>query len=322
MVKILNIVNGDMAITILKKAHINGDFLPWNDFLHEGPVPKTSSIHQLSEVRIQYINQQGFGVLEQIQEDFYKRDGMLNAYHKYEKIILWFEPDLYDQLQLLQVLSWFKINNREKIKLSLISIEEYLGECSIEEIIKLLRYEEDVTQKHLNVAHKAWLAFQESTPKAWFKLLNIDTSPLPFLKYSIQRMLEEFPNNKNGLSRSAHQALLTISKGTTQPRGIFNQCQNYEKYKFMGDILFWKILDEFIENKIIYSQKNGQILTITKLGERLLNGKIYYFHIKPINRWIGGTQLTNDNLWCWNIKRKSIEKYYYSSTLSSLLPFG
>jgi hypothetical protein len=322
MVKILNIVNGDMAIEIMRKAHINGDFLPWYDFLHEGPVPKTLSIHQLSQIRANFISQQGFGFIEQLEQDFQQRDKKLESYHKYKKIILWFEHDLYDQLQLIQVLSWFFINNIENIKLSLVSTHHYIGECSKEEIIKLLNYEQEITQEHLKLADKAWSAFQEPTPVAWFNLLKTDTETLPFLENTIKRMLEEFPNTRNGLSRSAHQALLTISKGIENPREIFNRCQNYEKQKFMGDIIFWKILDEFVENKIISSQKNGQILKITELGQNLLNGKINYLHIKPINRWIGGTKLTNDAVWCWNIKKRVINKYYYSQALSSLLLFN
>ena len=322
MVKILNIVNGDMAIEIMKKAHINGNFLPWRDFLHEGPVPKSSSIYQLSKIRAKFMYKQGLGFLEQLQEDFYQRDNILENYHKYEKIILWFEPDLYDQLQLIQVLAWFEKNNIENIKLSLISIHNYLGECSKNEIIKLLQYETSITKEHLIVAQKAWFAFQEPHPLAWFRLLDEDTKILPFLEDAIRRMLEEFPNTKNGLSRSAHQALLTISKGIENPREIFNRCQSYEKYTFMGDIIFWKILDEFIENRVISSQKNGQILNITERGKKLLSGKINYLHIKPINRWIGGTELTNDKVWCWNIKKRTINKYYYSYSLSSLLVFN
>jgi hypothetical protein len=89
----------------------------------------------------------------------------------------------------------------------------------------------------------------------------------------------------------------------------------------MGDIIFWKILDEFIEKRLICSQKNGQILNLTELGQNVLNGTINYLQIKPINRWIGGIKLTNDSVWCWNIKKRTIHKYYYSHTLSSLLPF-
>jgi hypothetical protein len=321
MFKVLNIVNGDVTIEIMKKAHINGHFLPWRDFLHEGPVPQTVSIDKLSEVRANFIHEQGFGSLEKIEKEFQERDEVLKNYHRYQKIILWFEHDLYDQLQLLQVLSWFKSNNIEKVTLNLICTENYLGESSPSEITKLLGYEEMISKEHLELAQKAWFAFTEPNPKAWFRLLDEDLHLFPFLKDTILRILEEYPNTRNGLSRSAHQALLSISRGIENPKEVFKNCQSYEKRKFMGDIIFWKILDEFIKNKLIYSQKNGQILQITPLGQQILNGEINYLHIQNIQRWIGGTELRNDNVWCWNIKKKTINKYYYSKVLSSLLRF-
>ena len=321
MLKVLNIVNGDVTVEIIKKAHINGDFLPWRDFLHEGAVPQSISIDKLSEIRANFIHEQGFGSLEKIEKEFQERDEILKNYHKYQKIILWFEHDLYDQLQILQILSWFKSNNIENIKLSLICTDNYLGECSPDEITKLLGYEETISKEHLELAQKAWFAFTAPTPVAWFKLLDEELHLFPFLKDAITRMLEEYPNTRNGLSRSAHQALLTISRGVENPKEIFQNCQNYEKQKFMGDVIFWKILDEFIENRVIYSQRNGQILQITVLGKQVLNGELNYLHIKDIERWIGGTKLSNDKVWCWNIKKKTIHKYYYSKVLSSLLIF-
>ena len=321
MLKVLNIVNGDVTVEIIKKAHINGDFLPWRDFLHEGPVPQSVSIDKLSEIRANFIHKQGFGSLEKIEKEFQERDEVIKNYHKYQKIILWFEHDLYDQLQLLQVLSWFQSNNIDNIKLSLICTDNYLGECSPNKIRKLLGCEENIGKEHLELAQKAWFAFTQTNPTAWFKLLDDDLHLFPFLKDAVIRMLEEYPNTRNGLSRSAHQALLAISRGIKNPKEIFQNCQNYEKQKFMGDVIFWKILDEFIENKLIYSQNNGQILQITPLGQKVLNGKINYLHIKATERWIGGTQLSNDKAWCWNIKKRTINKYYYSKALSALLIF-
>ncbi|SFV59361.1 hypothetical protein MNB_SV-13-185 [hydrothermal vent metagenome] len=322
MLKILNIVNGDVTIEIIKKADINGDFLPWRDFLHEGPVLQMVSIKQLSKIRAFFIHQQGFGSLEEIEKEFQERDKKLKDYHKYKKIILWFEHDLYDQLQMLQILSWFQSNNIGNIKLNLISTDRYFIESSSHEIRELLNYEEKISKEHLELAQKAWLAFTASNPLAWFKLLDEDLHLFPFLKDTIIRMLEEYPNTRNGLSKSEHQALLTISKGIRNPNEIFQNCQKSEKRKFMGKIIFWKILDDFIENRLIYSQKNGQILQITKQGQQVLKGEINYLHIKPIKRWIGGTKLTNDNVWCWNIKEQTINKYYYSKALSSLLLFN
>jgi len=319
MLKILNIVNGDVAIDIMKKGNINGHFLPWRDFLHEGPVPQKDDISQLSTIRASFIHQQGFGKLQELEEDFQARDQVLKHYHKYHKIILWFEHDLYDQLQLIQILAWFEKNAKESVKLTLISTEQYIGECSIQDISKLLYYEKTITKEHLELAKKAWFAFSSPAPLKWFDLLKIDLSLMPFLKKSVQRMLEEYPNSKNGLSRSEHQALLVISKGVNNPKEIFREAQNYEKEKFMGDIIFWKILDNFIEYKLIYSQKNGQILEITEFGEKILEGELHWLQLKDIDRWIGGVHLEKNNLWCWDIQKQHINKYYYSQALKSLL---
>ena len=319
MFKILNIVNGDVATRMMKKANIHGDFLPWRDFLHEGPVPKHFSISKLSKLRVNFIHEQGFGSIEKLEEEFNSRDDKLKSYHKYNKIILWFEHDLYDQLQLIQVLAWFHKNNKEKITITFICTDSYLGECSTQEIPKLLRYEHPITTAHLELATRAWSAFIEPTPLLWFKLFQEKMTLLPFLKDSVKRLLEEYPNTRNGLSRSAHQALLVISRGVENPKEIFEQCQKYEKQKFMGNIIFWKILDELIKHELVLSKENGRTLQITILGQKVLNGEINWLYIKPIERWIGGVNLTKDNLWCWDIKKKTIKQYYYSVALSSLL---
>lgn len=48
-----------------------------------------------------------------------------------------------------------------------------------------------------------WQAFRSTSPKKWHDLLNTDTSALPFLNGVIIRLLEDYPNSSNGLSRTA-----------------------------------------------------------------------------------------------------------------------
>jgi hypothetical protein len=117
---ILNITNGDSAVAIMKKAGIPGEFLPWRDVLHEGPVPQGLSLEELSKVRAKFISDHGWEDAEKIQQSFIERDNALKAYQDYEKVILWFEHDLYDQLQLLQILDWFHGQELGNTKLSLI----------------------------------------------------------------------------------------------------------------------------------------------------------------------------------------------------------
>lgn len=319
MKKILNIANGDVAIGIMKKANISGEFLAWRDFLHEGAVPPNLSLEELSRIRTIFIEKQGFGELETIHQSFKARDNKLKSSNEYDKVILWFEHDLYDQLQLIQLLAWFEEHPLESTILSLICIDSYLGETEIYQVQNLLLYEEAVSHQQLLLAKEAWNAFRSPTPQAWFKLLNKDTSTLSFLKDAIHRMLEEYPNSHNGLSRTEHQALFCIAQGEHQPQKIFTACQNAEERKFMGDVIFGKILEDFIAFKLINAQKNNQDLRITVLGRMVLQGDKNWLQIKPIKRWIGGVYIHKNNLWCWNTTTQTIAKYYYSTSLSSLL---
>ena len=317
MNKTLNIVNGNTCIKTMKKAKIEGEFLPWLDFLHEGPVPKNLSLEELSSIRVKFINSFISDDFKEIQKEFKKRDEKLKSYREYQKIILWFEHDLYDQLQLLQLLSWFEKQDLENIKLTLVCTNNYLGELTVTQIQKVLNYEINVLDEHFKLASMAWNAFTDSTPEAWFKLLNKPTSLLPFLKSTIYRMLEEYPDSQTGLSRTEYHALLVISNGINNADEIFIKSQKLEERKFMGDVIFWKILHEFECSKVI--KREEKKLTLTSLGEELLNGEKSWITIKSINHFIGGTHLTLENLWCWDKKKETIKKYYYSKTLNSLL---
>ena len=69
----LHIVNGDCAIEALKDSGIEGDFLSWLDVLHDGPVSEGLSLNELSEVRVDFIADYDWAVLE-IEECFSERE--------------------------------------------------------------------------------------------------------------------------------------------------------------------------------------------------------------------------------------------------------
>lgn len=307
----LNITNGDCAIAIMKKAGICGEFLPWRDVLHEGPVPQGLSLEDLSEVRAKYISGNGWADTEEIQRSFLERDNVLKSYQDYEKVILWFEHDLYDQLQMLQILDWFHGKNLENTRLLLICTDQYLGMMTPEEMTSLFRHEVIITDSQLELAKRSWSAFRENTPDKWNALLKEDTSALQFLAGAILRMLEEFPNQRNGLSRTEQQALIIISEGEKRPGRIFGHNQKLEERIFLGDTSFWDILHTFLESSspLISLPKDKELtlptspdqeLSITPEGEEVLLGKRNWLDIRKLDRWIGGVHLSQDNVWCWN----------------------
>ena len=319
MRNILNITNGDSAVEAMKKADMPGACLPWQDVLHEGPVPDDLSLEELSEVRAQFIIERGWGTPEKIRETFTQRDDELKSVNEYEKVTLWFEHDLYDQLQIIQILDWFSENRPAEIQLSMICTDHYLGTLTPEEFRGLIEYEEPVTESHLKLSSKAWSAFRASTPAEWCELLNVDTSDLPFLEGAVFRLLEEYPSCTSGLSRTAEQALKVISRGDKRPGRVFAGSQELEERMFFGDASFWVILNELLASepplivlskgkKLTLPTSKGQELTITAAGLDVLAGRLNWLEVSNIDRWIGGVHLTSTNVWCWNARSRSIEK--------------
>jgi hypothetical protein len=54
MGNILNITNGDSTVEIMEKVGILGEFLPWREVLHEGPVPGGLSMDWGSPLKAKY----------------------------------------------------------------------------------------------------------------------------------------------------------------------------------------------------------------------------------------------------------------------------
>ena len=146
----LHVTNGDSAAALLQQF-LDEAVLPWRDVLHDGPVgaPPTRAKHLARR----------FGVDEATtQREMEARDEKLReAAH----VTVWFEHDLYDQLQLLQVLSL-----REDV--SAVVHGEHLGEMAVEELAALRPV--TVSAAESEAARAAWGAFTGPDPRAWARV--------------------------------------------------------------------------------------------------------------------------------------------------------
>lgn len=319
MKSILNITNGGSAVNIMQQAGIPGVFLPWKDVLHDGPVPGGLSLEQLSKVRAQFIAAQGWADLVEVTKEFVDRDNMLRNYASHSRLVLWFEHDLYDQLQLLQILDWLADHYHGEVPLKLICVDHYLGMAAPEQMQSFMSLAQDVTDRHFELAKKAWAAFRSETPEAWQALLDEDTSALRFLNGAVFRLLEEFPSVSNGLSRTGQHALRIISEGVKRPGRVFGAYQESEERRFLGDSSFWKILHEFLDSNppllklpegktLTLPTQPDQELTLTMAGMNVLLGRQNWLNITELDKWIGGVHLTRENCWCWNAIQARVER--------------
>lgn len=319
----LIITNGDAAGELLRKAIANAEVMPWRDVLHDGPVPLTDDHEELSEIRADFLADRGWGEHDLLRENFRARDRGLAHNEIFEHVVLWFEHDLYDQLQLIQVLDWFRESPRGKDGLALVQADDFLGQQTPETIGRFAETQTPITTAQSDLAHKAWVAFRQPTPEDWAGLLKEDLSALPFLRQAVLRMLQELPDAATGVSRTEREILIAISDGVCEPRFLFGAVQRQEEAAFMGDWSFWERLDALArqpgalieglagrfqptmtaeEMKAFFESP----LSLTELGRQVLAGAEDYAAHASIDRWFGGTHLTNDNLWRWDDRKSAL----------------
>lgn len=230
----LHITNGDCAAAVLSQA-VQGPILPWRDVLHEGPVRAGLSLEELSRERAAFIAGAGWAPFPEVEAQFEARDAAFRRAGEHDEIVLWFEHDLYDQLQLIQVLDGLAALRGPPI--SLVCEAEYLGNMAPERAAELYSLRTPLTRRHFQEAQSAWAAFRSSDP------LQIDPGKpraLHFLGAALRRHLEEFPWSTDGLSRTERQIRAALKDGPLPLPELFRRTQ--EEPAFLGDtVLAWYV---------------------------------------------------------------------------------
>ena len=256
----LHITNGDCAVAVLSQV-VQGPILPWRDVLHEGPVRAGLSLEELSAERARFIADAGWGPHPEVLNSFQERDAAFRRAGQHDEIVLWFEHDLYDQLQLIQVLDGLAELRGPPI--SLVCEAEYLGNMAPERAAELFALRSPVMRRHLQEAQAAWAAFRSPDP------LQIDPQKpraLAFLGAALRRQLEEFPWTTDGLSRTERQIVQAQEDGALGFAELLRRTQ--EEPAFMGDVVLrWHL-------------------------ERLEQGRRF-------PRWLGGYEVVDEKL-CWD----------------------
>ena len=318
----LTVTNGDGAVAALSAAGIPGHIFPWRDVLHEGPVPADLSLPQLSRVRAGFIAGRGWGREDEVGRDFQKRDEKLETARHHDELILWFEHDLYDQLQLLQVLDQLAESPPEDTGISMICRDTFITHATAAQLREWFDQRARITAGQLDLGRRAWDAFRQPSPAAWAALLDQDTTELPYLAAAVERHLQEFPAPSDGLSRTERQILQALAEGHTTPRTLFRATMQMEDASFMGDHSFWLVLaglasgeDPVVGARETFKYPPGvpvddwflqQPLEITTVGMEILAGKRDWIALHPIDKWLGGVHLTDSNRWRWDPRARQL----------------
>lgn len=302
----------------MSEAGVEGKIIAWRDVLHEGPVDSSLSLEELSKQRAHFIAAHNWDDFAHVSGNFQERDRVIQHLDYFDEVVLWFEDDLYDQLQLIQLLDFFGRGGASRKKLSLIVVDGYIPPLSVAELKKLEANRPAVKPEQLELARRAWKAFGSNDPSSIEKLLDESTTALPYLARALTRHLEEFPSTINGLSRSEREALTAIQDGFATPVAAFLEVAGKQESVFLGDTIFYSYLERLSgrENPLVTLKDGSPViapsssfsrgfveseLTLTPLGRDVLAGKRDWQQINKVPRWLGGVEVAAGKPgWRWD----------------------
>ncbi len=319
----LILTNGDNAVGLLEEAGVNADIVPWADTLHTGPVPIANTEDALLEIRAAHLADGKIHTIESVLSDLRTRNRFLDLHQSYESIELWFEHDLYDQLQLVQILDMLHSRNREE-NIVLVQAPSYLGMQTADTIMRFQELAILVRPEMTARAVSIWNAFRQSTPVSLSEEIRNKTTGFPFLRQALVRLMQELPGS-DGLSRTERQILYSLDRKVNSPGLLFARDMNMEQAAFLGDWDFFSILSnlatcaaplieglsEPFEPALLQDDDRRKAfiscyVTLTPTGRAVLQGREDHARINEINRWIGGCHLREGSIWRWNDEDQSL----------------
>jgi hypothetical protein len=312
MADALHVSNGDA--TDLPGTGLARRVLYWRDCLHEGPVPAVGH-DELRRIRAEFLIGAGVDDRREGAAIFVERDATLDAQRDGE-YVLWFEADLYDQLQIIQVLARLAELGVAPQRVTLICIGEHagiarfggLGELTAAQLRELPTTNAcaRLTREAFDLATRAWDAFRAPTPEGLPAIAATRSPELRFLGEAFDRLAREYPSTRDGLSLGERRVLAAVADGAGDAGSAFERAWRKEARPYLGDTWSFAMMDRMARADHPLLTADGPIgretrLGLTEAGARVLAGDADHVELNGLDRWIGGVHLSGrDFRWRWD----------------------
>lgn len=309
----------------LKQAGFSGDFLEYSDPFCQGPVLNDPG---WLEARVDFISHaygsgSGMGREEIAAKLREAEEELCSAAARYERVVLWFEHDTYDQLVLARCLT--KFAEQPPPRLELISPARYpggmrfigLGQLPPEALRLLWLERTPVPAEALGVGQSVWEALRSPDPRPLAMLAAQGTPSLPQLGRAVLRHCQELPWTQDGLGLTQRLILTLLAEGAKSANQVFRDLMlEREPLPWMSDLIFHSIVEGMrdVVHPVFTGTFEGEdrrwakeILTITQLGRTILAGNVDWLSLSPHARWIGGVLIPGSTpCWRWDDANASV----------------
>jgi hypothetical protein len=276
---VLHVTNGDAVVREIAAAVgvAAEDVLPWREVLHDGPVPAGLGADALAQVRARHIAARSWAHANGAAPSeatalalFRERDARLAAHPADAEVALWFEDDLFDALLLAQLED--RLAGRPGPVTRVRLRHPPRGD---------LRAAFDA-RRAVRPDPAAFAALRSDDPRAWLSFP------------AFERLLEELPDARTGLTRVERQILEALRDGPLEPGPLFTAVAQHEDPPWIGDATVFALAAD-LDPLVTFTAGRYEL---TPAGAAVLTGTTTR---PPIDRWLGGVHLGPGHPdWAWD----------------------
>ncbi|MEA5458580.1 DUF1835 domain-containing protein [Arcicella sp. LKC2W] len=251
--KRFHILNGDCLFEQLKNTTIEGEFIICRECLMDGNV-KASNLNDFWEIRANHISKTYHASPDEYYRKSVRELERINSIPEQSEVCLWFEHDLFCQVNM-----WFCLSllaNRSDLKICRIfpifenqdQIWKGFSNADSSNLEQAYAQRIFLTQNDIDLGNQLWEAYQNDAFARLNQLSSIKSSNFQYLEEVCQAHIDRFPTD-NSLGRPEKVIRDIIEQTTTDFYPLFSIFSEKEGIYGFGDLQVKTIYDQLMKTK-------------------------------------------------------------------------
>ncbi len=288
----LHITNGDIFTQRLRELKFKGEIITWREMLCEGKTVTNVGSEAFWKTRFDFLHKNYNVSKSWFVEKTLKEYRSLCNHKQEEEIILWFEYDLFCQINMLAVISWLKTHRRH-VQISLVCSGNEddtnrlygLGDLSDEQIKELYKTRVELSQDDIEFADYVWQLYCSDNPIRLEHLTDFEQYHFNYLGEALKTHLRRFPTIKNGLNEIENRVLqVAAEEKPKSKKQLLRSLLSDQGWYGFGDSQYDRILKNL---RPLFHSFNP--VKLSKKGREILeNRDNFYAEIRDNEAYLGG----------------------------------
>lgn len=289
---VLHIHSGDCSADEARKASISGRHLPWREALIAGPIPRPHE--DWVKVRGVHLREAYGASIEDYQREISLLREALGALHPDEEVVLWFDADLFCQVNLYYLLH--QLRECRHVSLTPSHHRADPGEA--------FARRRRLTAEEISAGGRAWQCYSSDDPH---RIEAEIRNGSPFAAALLSH-LERYPSTENGLGAIERTILELVGQGQTRFHALFHAFWAVAPQFGYGDAQLWNEMVRLADAERPLLRIEGvppdASISLTEDSAQVLEGQGDFVAWNGIDLWLGGVHLAGrEARWRWNGER-------------------